>query len=64
MTMRSEKKEKVQNTDFCVCCGESVPEGEMVCSLCRMKFSSEQTDGSLLYKLWERTKKKIKGIDN
>ena len=28
------KPEDITNTDFCVCCGEPVPEGRMVCQAC------------------------------
>ena len=28
------KSENNTNTDFCVCCGEPVPEGRMVCFSC------------------------------
>lgn len=28
------KLEDITNTDFCVCCGEPVPEGRMVCQAC------------------------------
>lgn len=28
------KPENNTNTDFCVCCGNPVPEGRMVCSSC------------------------------
>ena len=30
------KPENNTNTDFCVCCGEPVPEGRMVCLSCEM----------------------------
>lgn len=30
------KPENNTNVDFCVCCGEPVPEGRMVCLSCEM----------------------------
>lgn len=46
----------IQKTDFCVCCGEPITEGEMVCYFCREKYSSKHTDSSLISGLWEQAK--------
>ena len=27
--------------DICVCCGESVPEGRMVCRVCELKYEEK-----------------------
>lgn len=32
------KPENNTNADFCVCCGEIVPEGRMVCLSCEMNW--------------------------
>lgn len=30
--------------DYCVCCGEYVPEGTMVCSYCRDKYFGNENE--------------------
>ena len=29
------------NSNYCVCCGEEIPEGTMVCPLCRRKADGD-----------------------
>lgn len=41
------KKENVRkliyfNEDTCVCCGEVVPEGQMICAKCQQKLTAEK----------------------
>ena len=28
-------KKKIENSNFCVCCGTEIPEGTMICNICR-----------------------------
>ncbi len=30
-------------SNYCVCCGEEIPEGRMVCPICAHKAESEET---------------------
>lgn len=36
------------NADRCVCCGEIVPEGRMVCPQCEFELQSKSTVGEVL----------------
>lgn len=48
------KPENNTNADFCVCCGELVPEGRMVCLSCEMDSKSIVPSAQI------KPKKKIK----
>lgn len=46
-SLLEKKKEKVRkliyfNEDICVCCGEVVPEGQMICAKCQQKLTAEK----------------------